>query len=187
MPFVKSMPDDASAVDVFAAHPAIYRPWVQTINAILRGPSSLSHKEREIIAVYTSGLNECQYCRGGHAFIAESLGVSPETIEDLLGDIDAARVDERLRPILRYIRKLTLTPNRMTQADADAVFDAGWDEKAFHDAIAVCCLFSFMNRLVGGFGILPGPQSDSPEAAEAARTLDYSAMIGNALAARGHG
>jgi hypothetical protein len=31
--------------------------------------------------------------------------------------------------------------------------EAGWDETALHSAIAVCCLFSFMNRLVDGHGI----------------------------------
>ena len=44
-----------------------------------------------------------------------------------------------------------MTPTRMTQADA--VFAAGWDEAALHSAIAVCCVFNFMNRLVDGHGI----------------------------------
>jgi hypothetical protein len=46
-----------------------------------------------------------------------------------------------------------MTPTRMRQADADAVFAAGWDEAALHSAIAVCCLFNFMNRLVEAHGI----------------------------------
>jgi hypothetical protein len=33
--------------------------------------------------------------------------------------------------------------------------------------------------------ILPGPQSDAPEAAEAARSLDYNGLISQAMAARG--
>jgi len=45
----------------------------------------------------------------------------------------------------------------MTQADADAVFAAGWNEAALHSAIAVCCLFNFMNRLVEGHGIAADP------------------------------
>jgi hypothetical protein len=48
------------------------------------------------------------------------------------------------------VKKLAQAPTRMTQADADAVFAAGWDEAALH---SVCCLFNFMNRLVDAHGI----------------------------------
>src|SRR5262249_9695944 len=68
-------------------------------------------------------------------------------------DLATAPIDSKLRPILAFVKKLTLTSTRMTQADADAVFAVGWDEAALHSAIAVCCLFNFMNRLVDGHGI----------------------------------
>ena len=50
---------------------------------------------------------------------------------------------------------MTASPNDLTQADADAVFDAGWDEKALHDAIAVTARMCFMSRLVLGHGFTP--------------------------------
>ncbi|HKN56247.1 MAG TPA: peroxidase, partial [Amycolatopsis sp.] len=43
--------------------------------------------------------------------------------------------------------------SRMTEADAEAVFAAGWDESALHTAVLVCALFNFMNRMVEGLGI----------------------------------
>lgn len=64
-----------------------------------------------------------------------------------------APIDSKVRPIFAFVKKLTQTPTRMTQADADAVFAAGWGEAALHSAIAVCCLFNFMNRLVDAHGI----------------------------------
>jgi hypothetical protein len=36
------------------------------------------------------------------------------------------------------------------------VLAAGWQEQALHDAVAVCGLFSLMNRLVEGLGISAG-------------------------------
>ena len=75
----------------------------------------------------------------------------------------ALGVEARLLPILAYVRKLTLTPSRMVDADAAAVFDAGWSEEALFHAISVCALFSFMNRIVRGSGFRPmteyGPNS----------------------------
>jgi alkylhydroperoxidase family enzyme len=77
----------------------------------------------------------------------------PQILAGLLDDLDKAEIDEKLKPVLAYIRKLTLTPTRMTQGDADAVFAAGWSEQALYDAIQVCCLFNFMNRFVEGIGL----------------------------------
>ena len=60
------------------------------------------------------------------------------------------------------MRKLTLTPSRIGLADAAAVFSAGWDEQALFDAISVCALFNFMNRIVDGSGIGKDPLREEP-------------------------
>jgi len=52
-------------------------------------------------------------------------------IEQLKTDIDSANVDEKLKPIVRFIKKLTLTPEGITSKDAQHIFDAGWDKQAF--------------------------------------------------------
>jgi hypothetical protein len=39
------------------------------------------------------------------------------------------------------------------RSDEAAVFAAGWDDHALHDAAAICGLFNLMNRLVDGLGI----------------------------------
>lgn len=46
----------------------------------------------------------------------------------------------------------------MTQADADAIFAAGWDDHALYYAVMVCALFNMDNRIAQGLGIPPhGP------------------------------
>ena len=84
---------------------------------------------------------------------AEHFGVDAGLLEALMADVDAAPVDEKMRPLLRYVGKLTTTPAKLTQADADAVFAAGWSESEFHIAILVSARFNFINRLVQGHGI----------------------------------
>ena len=153
MPRVPSFPEDASNAHVFVRRPDIYAPFNQATEAIMRGESPLSPGERELIGAFVSGLNSCGYCAGGHLAAAEAFGIAPGLLESLLQDSDAAAIDARLRPIFAYVRKLTVSPARLTDRDANAVFAAGWTEAALHDAIAVCCLFSFMNRLVEGHGI----------------------------------
>ncbi len=153
MPFFPSMPEDATTKEVFRAHPEIYSHLTHASEAILRGPSPLTPGQRELIGAYVSALNACQYCYGGHRAAAELFGIATRTIDGLVANLGTAPIEDKLRPIFAFVNKLTLTPARMTQSDADAVFAAGWDEAALHSAIAVCALFNFMNRLVDGHGI----------------------------------
>jgi uncharacterized peroxidase-related enzyme len=153
MTYLSSLPEGAVLVDVFRAYPEVARPLLDYHEALLRGPSPLTVAERELIAAYVSGLNACGYCHGVHAATAALFGVAEDTLAALLSDVDTAPVDERLRPLLRYVGKLTRTPSRMTPADAAAVFAVGWSERALHDAVSVCALFNLMNRLVDGLGV----------------------------------
>ena len=156
MAYLQSLPERAVLRDVFAAFPHTSRPLLDYHQALLRGPSPFSVAERELLAAYVSGLNACGYCHGVHSATARAFGVDEGLVAGLLDDVDAAPVDQRMRPVLAYVGKLTRTPSRMTAADAEAVFAAGWDERALHDAVSVCALFNLMNRLVEGLGIEAG-------------------------------
>jgi uncharacterized peroxidase-related enzyme len=153
MTYLPSLPTDAVLLDVFRAHPQAAGPLLDYHNVLLRGPSPLTVAERELIAAYVSGLNACRYCYGVHTATAAVFGVAESTLAAVLSDVDTAQVDERMKPVLRYVGKLTLTPSRMTPEDAAAVIAAGWEEKALHDAVSVCGLFNLMNRLVDGLGV----------------------------------
>ncbi|MEQ9449515.1 MAG: hypothetical protein RLN70_11530, partial [Rhodospirillaceae bacterium] len=110
--------------------------------ALMNGPSPLSEGERELIFAYAAGVAECAFVYVAHAEVAHAWGIEEGLIEALLNDFDSAPVEPRLRPLLAFVRKLTSTPGDMTQADADAVFAAGWEEKALHDAIAITARMS---------------------------------------------
>lgn len=156
MVYLPSLPGHAVLLDVFRAYPDTAGPLLDYHQAVLRGPSPLSVAERELIAAYVSGLNACRYCHGVHQATAQAFGVGDGTLAALLTDVGTAEVPERMKPLLRYVGKLTLTPAKITAEDAGAVLAAGWEEQALHDAVAVCALFNMMNRLVDGLGITAG-------------------------------
>ena len=58
-----------------------------------------------------------------------------------------------MQPVLTFVRKLTLSAGKITAADVDPLFAAGWNDRAVHDASAICGLFNLMNRLVNGLGV----------------------------------
>lgn len=112
MGLLRSLPKDATMLDLFKAHAEPMARLIDFEDKLMRGPSPFSDAEREIISAFTSGLNSCTYCHRSHSFVAEELGVGEAVVPALLDDIDSAPIDARLRPILRYVRKLTLTPSR---------------------------------------------------------------------------
>lgn len=157
MPLFPTLPADALVKDVYPINPPTFLPWCEVEEMIMRGPSKLTPGEREMIGAFCSALNGCTYCYSSHSEAAKLLGVDEAVFADMLERPQDAPVRAELKPILAYVHKLTLTPSRMVQADADAVYAAGWDEKTLHDAIMVCCCYAFMNRLADGHGLPSDP------------------------------
>lgn len=153
MSFLKSLPPDAGLLQVFQAFPKAARPLLEYHEVLLRGESPFSAAERELIAAYVSGLNNCNYCRAVHSQTAVALGIDADAISEILSGSGLEHVDQRMRPVLAFVRKLTRSPSKITAADVDPIFVAGWDDRALHDATAICALFNLMNRLVNGLGV----------------------------------
>lgn len=181
-----ALPASRDLADVFRAYPQAVAPLLRYHDILLRGDSPLSVAQRELIAAYVSGLNACGFCLGAHTIIAEAFGMPAALVESLLEDLDAAPVDAALRPLLRYAQKLTREPASLRPADREAVFAAGWSERALHDAVSVCALFNFMNRLVEGMGVTTSPAIQAAQRERHQQTaspsaepyMDYGRRIG---------
>ena len=157
MAFLSGISEEDPVAGIFNWNMAAGRTISQWHEVVMRGESPLSVSERELLGAYTSALNACPLCYGVHKLVAESYGIEAGVIEALVDGIEAAPVAEKIKPLLAFVRKLNDTPAQMTQADADTVFAAGWSERALHDAIDICAMFNYMNRVVLGHG---GDQGD---------------------------
>jgi len=129
--------------------------WPLTVfhDEVLRGPSEWSVADRELMAAYVSAVNACGFCHGAHRQIAEIQGIDPALFDDVIKDPESAAVAPGLAAVLTYIGKLTREPAWITDADAAAVFATGVSEQGLFDAITICALFNFMNRIVEGVGV----------------------------------
>ena len=154
MALLRSLPEKATLADLRRTYADLLEKLRPYGHRLMRGPSPLTPGQRELVAAFVSGVNSCRYCHGAHSLVARAFGVEEAVLAKSLNNIGDAPVDARLKPILRYVRKLTETPSRMTAADAAAVYDAGWSDEALLHAIAVCAYFNNMNRLVEGAGIV---------------------------------
>jgi len=152
MAFLRSN-HDATLLDVFRKWPEIANAWHQYAQQVMRGPSALSEGERELLAAFVSRLNGCEYCEASHKRVAERFGLDSGLIDQLDRDVDGSSLSDKQKPLFRFAKKLTQTPQKIEQRDVDDVLDAGWDESTLFHATHVCCAFNAINRLVEGLGI----------------------------------
>ncbi len=183
MSLFPSLPENPHLADVYKAFPECVKPLLDYHDALLRGESPLSVAERELIAAFVSGLNACSFCFGAHKIYACAFGIDEAVIDALVADVDKAPVDEKLKPLLKYVAKLKDLPPKLTSADAQAVYDAGWSERALFDAIQVAALFNYMNRIIEGTGVTfdyaLNPLSEEEfEARKTRRYSDFGKTIG---------
>ena len=183
MPHLRNLPPHGAVFDVFGAYPDLFAPFVDFSDRIFRGPGPLPIRDRELLFTYCSQLNACEYCFGGHSETTTLLGAPADLFDKLKVDIETAPVDAKMKPLLRYVKKLTETPTRMTPADAAAVYDASWSDEALMQAITLCCLANFMNRLVEGTGIEADPAKYRARA-EVAAKLGYKKPFDMKMAQR---
>jgi uncharacterized peroxidase-related enzyme len=150
-----AIPENPDLSDVFKAFPHGVSELLAFHDIYLRQDSPLSVADRELIAAYVSGLNACRFCFGAHTMIAKTFGIDEILIMKILDDIDTSPLDQLLKPLFCYLKVLTENPSKCTIEGRQSVLDAGLSERALHDAIVICALFNFMNRLVEGHNVYP--------------------------------
>ncbi len=174
--YIKSLAyKDATLSEIFEAYPGVAIPMLEACENIMRGPSSLPVITRETLAAFVSSLNGCPHCTSVHTSTAESLGVPKGFVAQMTSNLATANIEDKMRPIFEYARKMTLAPTALEQSDADAIYAAGWDEDVMHDVAAVCALFQFFNFYVMGTGLPDNPLSGSR--GKAIGTYGYAVMI----------
>ena len=150
---LKSFSKNANVYEVFASNPAVFEPFAGVCEQIMRGPSALTPGERELLGTFVSALNACPYCHDVHNEAVKAYGIHGELSQQLKEDIDSADLDEKLKPLFKLARKSTEAAYKVTDADFETAYAAGWDDDAIRDAVVVACMFNFMNRLVSTLGI----------------------------------
>lgn len=133
--------------------PATGRALMQLADALLRGESSLTPGERELIAAYVSALNDCTFCRLSHAAVAAAQLPGGRTLVDaVLDDPETAPIPSRTRALLRVAAAAREDGHAVT---AELVADAraeGATDVEVHDTVLIAAAFSMFNRYVDGLG-----------------------------------
>ncbi len=122
---------------------------------LLRGDSTLSEAERELIAAYVSYRNQCVFCYSSHAAAARCLyGDERYVVDEVLGDMNKANVSDKMKALLNIAGKVQILGKEVKQEDIDAARAVGATDKEIHDAVLIAASFSMFNRYVDGLASL---------------------------------
>ncbi len=117
---------------------------------LLRGPSTLSEAERELIATVVSYGNECTFCTTAHTAAADLLIGDHETAKQVKQNIETAPVSEKMKALLT-IASLTRKGGKNVSAEIiERAKAAGATDIEIHDTVLIAALFCLYNRYVDG-------------------------------------
>ena len=68
-------------------------------------------------------------------------------------DYTRANLDPADRAMLDYAAKLTRTPAAVSEADVQALREAGFNDRAILDIAQITAYFAFVTRLADGLGV----------------------------------
>lgn len=133
---------------------ALYRPEFYGAGALtheaMRGPSSWSVGDRELMAAYVSKVNRTRFCVAAHTATSSLWYGDDAKVAATLADLSTAPIDEGLRATLGLLGKLT-REHHVDAEDVRAVLAQGVSAEQIDDALAVCLAFNITDRLADAF------------------------------------
>ncbi len=133
------------------AYPQTEKHLSALAQTLLRGASSLSPGEREIIAASVSAANGCLFCANVHAATARHLlGPDAAVVDQVLADFRQATVSGKLRALLVIAEKVRKDGREVTAEDIERARQEGADDRAIHDTVLIAAAFCMFNRYVDG-------------------------------------
>jgi uncharacterized peroxidase-related enzyme len=140
-------------VGLFNFRPETAKPLGELAEILLRGPSSLSSGEREMIASYVSLKNECHFCHTSHgASAAHHLGTGLALIDDIKSDFEQTDISPKLRALLNIAAKVRKGGKHVLAEDIAIAKDQGATDLEIHDTVLIAAAFCMFNRYVDGLG-----------------------------------
>ena len=134
-------------------------PMSRVTQEAMRGPSTWSVADRELMAAFVAKTNQCEFCIKAHSAVAQRAYGSGKNVSALLSDLETGAVVEPLRATLLMLGKLT-REHTVDAEDIQPVLAAGASPQQVQDALAVCFSFNVVGRLADAFGFfVPGPEA----------------------------
>jgi uncharacterized peroxidase-related enzyme len=172
MPHITLNSDDPGIRGLLRYRPEIAQPMSGLAEVLLRGPSTLTRGERELIAAHVSALNECRYCTASHsATAAAQLPGGMALVEQVRADASHAPVSAKLKALLAMAAAVQRSGRDVTAELIAGARAAGATDLELHDTVLIAATFAMMNRYVDGLAAIT-PDDPAVYAAGAQRLIN---------------
>ena len=125
-------------------------PIRELTQLLLRGPSTLTVSERELIATIVSHRNECTFCATAHTAAADILLGEENTSAQVKQDIASAPISDKMKALLTIATQVQQSGKNVTKETVQKAKNAGATDIEIHDTVLIAALFCLYNRYVDG-------------------------------------
>lgn len=145
-----------------AFRPDTAKPLNELADVLLRGESTLTRGERELIASRVSRLNGCKFCCDSHStFAALQLDGGFETVDCVLDEPDTAPVSDKLKSLLAVAELVQQGGKSVTTEAVEQARSNGATDTEIHDTVLIAAAFCMFNRYVDGLGTWAPPEREA--------------------------
>ena len=112
--------------------------------------TTLSPVERQVVYQTANFENECEYCVPWHSLLAKKAKMAPQDVEALRSG--ARLSDAKLESLRRFTRQLIHNRGKVTPADLEAFFEAGYGPQQALEVVlglAIKTMSNFTNSIAG--------------------------------------
>ena len=136
---------------MFGKVPNIFVAFASSENGLenyfnyLRQKNSLTYREREVVNLIVSQVNQCPYCLSFHSTVAARIGFSNEQILDIrANDI---QFDKKLKSIAALAHNIALTKGHIAGDILLDFYEAGYDQGHLVDVVLAVGNITTLNLL----------------------------------------
>ena len=127
------------------------KPLNELAEILLRGNSTLTSGEREMIASSVSFKNNCHFCHSTHgAAAAAHLNISIDLLDDIKKGFMRTTLTDKMKALVSIAHKVQQGGKFVTNDDISNAKDRGATDLEIHDTVLIAAAFCMYNRYVDG-------------------------------------
>lgn len=151
MAHIPTPPNTGGIGSLFSFRRETAKPMLELAHILLRGESSLTPGERELIAALISSQNNCEFCKRSHSAAAWNLpGNTREIVRAVLENHNTAPVSDKMKSLLTIASKVQQSGRFVTVEDIAKAREFGATDMEIHDTVLIAAAFCMYNRYVEG-------------------------------------
>lgn len=161
MPHI-NLPELPGILAPMAFRPEAAKALNQLAQTLLRGESTLSIAERELIATYVSRKNNCQFCTQSHKAVTEEFwGSGKEKLTDIIENPESSNLSGKLKALLVIAAAVQQSGQHVETKHIEQAKLSGASDIEIHDTVLIAAAFCMFNRYVDGLATLAPPTGSS--------------------------